>query len=102
MQIEFSNREIQNSFHLLEKRDFSMNEASKIAKIGYLEDDFVSETRTWSDNMYHIFGLDPKDKVLTGEETLDLMEEESKQKAIDGGLKFDYEGRSEEHRSELQ
>jgi len=92
LQIEFSNREIQNSFHLLEKRDFSMNEASKIAKIGYLEDDFVSETRTWSDNMYHIFGLDPKDKVLSGEETLALMDEESKQKAIEGGLKLDSEG----------
>jgi PAS domain S-box-containing protein len=92
LQIEFSNREIQNSFDLLEKRDFSMNEASKIAKIGYLEDDFASETHIWSDNMYHIFGLNPKDKVLSSEEALALMDEESKQKVIEGSLKLDSEG----------
>ncbi len=91
-ELEFTNIKIQNTIELLEKKEYSINEASKIAKIGFLEDDLITGKRIWSENLYQIFGFKPEDNVLSGKETLELFDDESRKKAIEAGLKLDSEG----------
>ncbi|WP_417857780.1 PAS domain-containing protein [Xanthomarina gelatinilytica] len=92
VELEFTNKKIQKTLELLEKKEYTINETSKIAKIGFLEDDLVTGKRTWSENLFHLFGFDPKDDVPSGKEILALFDEESRQKSIEAGLKLDSEG----------
>ena len=48
---------------LLERRKYSMDEASKIAKIGYWEHNLINDEIIWSDFIYQIFELNPNDGV---------------------------------------
>ena len=63
-ELELSRQEIETSLNLLEKSENAKNEASKIAKIGYWEYDIETDSFTWSDYIYHIYGFDKKKKFL--------------------------------------
>ena len=51
------------TLRLLERRKYSMDEASKIAKIGYWEHNLINDEIIWSDFIYQIFELNPNDRV---------------------------------------
>ena len=56
LELEKSKHTIQESLEQLAKRKFSMDEASKVAKIGYWEHELISESVIWSDYMHEILG----------------------------------------------
>ena len=60
LELESSKEEIQSTLSLLEKSEYSKNEASKIAKIGYWEVDKVKDKTFWSENLHKIIGSNPK------------------------------------------
>tara|TARA_R110002049_G_scaffold81404_4_gene206978 strand:+ start:194 stop:4732 length:4539 start_codon:yes stop_codon:yes gene_type:complete len=93
LQLEVSRQTTESSLELLAKREFSMNEASKTAKIGFFEDNVVTETRVWSEYLYQIFGLDPKEEIPPRKELSKLlMNEENQQKLAKSLSKLDTEG----------
>ncbi|ARV15969.1 hypothetical protein BTO07_12800 [Polaribacter sp. SA4-12] len=91
-ELELSRQEIKTSLNLLEKSEYSKNEASKIAKIGYLEDDIATDTFIWSEHLYHIFGFDPKEKVPSRKEIAAFFDEESQKKMEEATLGLDSKG----------
>jgi PAS domain S-box-containing protein len=83
---------IKTSLKLLEKSEYSKNEASKIAEIGFWDYDSVTDTLTWSDYVYRIYGLDPKDDRLSREEMLVFFDEESQEKLLNATSSLDSSG----------
>ena len=79
-QLELSKQEMQISLEQLETSQNSLNEASKVAKIGYWEYSIVEDTFTWSDYVYQIYGLDPKEDTPSREQILNLYDKESQDK----------------------
>ncbi|QXP71560.1 PAS domain-containing protein [Polaribacter sp. R2A056_3_33] len=92
IELEISKDEIQRSLELLESSEFSKNEASKMAKIGYIEYDIATETFSWSEYTYHIFGIDIKQPVPSRKEIAEFFDKESNEKMRDASLKLDTEG----------
>jgi PAS domain S-box-containing protein len=91
-ELELSKLKIQNSLNLLEKKEYSMSEASKMAKIGYLEDDIATDTFKWSEHLYQIFGFDPKKPVPSRKEIAMLYDLESQQKMAKATSNLDSKG----------
>lgn len=54
-----------------------MDEASKIAKIGYFEHDIATDIFKWSDYLFNIYGFDPKKPVPSNEEFIKHLDKES-------------------------
>ncbi|WP_158840115.1 PAS domain-containing protein [Polaribacter sp. L3A8] len=92
LELEFSRQKIQTTLNLLEESEYSKNEASKTAKIGFLEDDIATETYIWSDYLYHIFGFDPKQPVLSRKDIAVLFNEDSQKKMAEATLNLDTKG----------
>lgn len=89
IELENSKQQIEESLQLLEKSEYSKNEASKTAKIGYLEDDIATETYVWSEYIYYIFGFDPKQPAPLNKEIEALFDEESLKKLKKATLELD-------------
>ncbi|MDP5106689.1 MAG: PAS domain-containing protein, partial [Polaribacter sp.] len=85
-------KRVKNSLALAEKREFSLKEASKVAKIGFQEYDIASNTFTWSDYVYHIFGFDPKDGMPSLEKIISVFDDVSKEKIGKAAKAIDFEG----------
>ena len=85
-------KRVKNSLSLAEKREFSLKEASKVAKIGFQEYDIASNTFTWSDYVYHIFGFDPKDGMPSLEKIISVFDDVSKEKIGKAAKAIDFEG----------
>ena len=92
LQLELSKEKILTSLNLLEKRKYSMDESSKVAKMGYHEYDIATDTFIWSEYLYYIFGLDPSKKTLSRTEVLGFFDEKSKEKLIKATLELDLNG----------
>lgn len=92
IELEQSKHKIQTTLELLVKSEYSKNEAGKIAGIGYVEDDFLTKTRIWSESVFQIFGFDIKAGVPPGEEVAALLDEESQLKLGTAISKIDSEG----------
>ncbi|APZ47815.1 hypothetical protein BW723_16590 [Polaribacter reichenbachii] len=106
LQLENSKKEIQNSLNELEKRKFSMDEASKVAKIGYFNYDIATGEFYWSDYLYEMYDYDPKNTVVSRSEILKCFDEASKQrmkKATDNlnknGVPYDIEIKITTHKN---
>ncbi len=106
-ELELSRQKIQTTLELLEKKNYSMGEASKIAKIGYWEHDFITEKVIWSDYVHYIFGSNPKDGIPLQEEIYKNFSKESQdkiaevtQKLISKGIPYDIELKWTNHKKE--
>ena len=77
-----SKKKLQDSLEELEKKEHSLEGASKVAKIGYWEYDIKTDTFTWSDYMYTIYGMDPINGIPSKKELLSLYDEESQEKIL--------------------
>jgi PAS domain S-box-containing protein len=93
-ELELSNKMIQEALELLEKSEYSKKEASKVAKIGYWEYNNVTDTVTWSEYIYHIFGLNAKKTPRPLQETVKIFDKESQNKIIQATLDLNMNGAS--------
>ena len=78
-ELQKSKQKVEESLNLLEKSKYSMDEASKVAKIGYFEYYIATDSFVWSDYLYEINGFDPKKPVPSREEFIPLIDKESLQ-----------------------
>ena len=91
-ELENSKQKIQTALKFLEKRKYSMDEASKIAKIGYFEDDILTKKRQWSESLFHIFGFDSVKDIPEREKIIALFDKESQIKIEQSILELDTKG----------
>ena len=77
---------------MLEKSEYTKNEASKIAKIGYHEYDVATDTFIWSEYIFDMFGYDKTKLVPSREEIVSLFDEESQEKLAQANLDLHLNG----------
>ena len=77
-----------------------LEEAQRLAHVGYWERDTDTDVITWSDETYRIFGLQPQERILHLAQLPDLVHAEDKQivvkavaAALQGGPRYDIEYR---------
>ncbi|HEY3134497.1 MAG TPA: GAF domain-containing protein [Blastocatellia bacterium] len=77
-----------------------LEEAQRLAHVGYWERDTDTDVITWSDETYRIFGLQPQERILHLAQLPDLVHPEDKQivvkavaAALQGGPRYDIEYR---------
>jgi PAS domain S-box-containing protein len=87
-------------FRTLRESEAKLEEASRLAQVGYWERDIEAKLLTWSDETYRIFGLPPEDRIRTFERILERIHpedrpivSESVAEAIRGGSRYDVEYR---------
>ncbi|WP_375241324.1 PAS domain S-box protein, partial [Polaribacter sp.] len=90
--LENSKKELQISLRLLEKKELSLRESSRIAKIGYSDYLFETNAFYWSDYVYKIFGLDPNKEIPSREEMIAVYKGEFLEKLISATKKLDADG----------
>ncbi|WP_405604039.1 PAS domain-containing protein [Polaribacter sp. Asnod1-A03] len=83
---------LQKSLTLLKQREFSLNEASNVAKIGYFEYDIPSDTFKWSDYLYHIYGLELGTPVPSRNEIVKMIDKDSLSTIKNATLDLDLKG----------
>ncbi|WP_405567989.1 PAS domain-containing protein [Polaribacter sp. Asnod6-C07] len=92
LQLEKSNLEIKESIKLIEQKEQSLKETRIIAKVGYSKYLFKTDSFIWSDYVYKIFGLDPKNKIPERTKLLALYDDESLKKLQKATKKLDKDG----------
>ncbi|TXD50559.1 MULTISPECIES: bifunctional diguanylate cyclase/phosphodiesterase [unclassified Polaribacter] len=79
-ELEFSKQKMQTSLDLLEKKEYSLKQTSKVAKIGYWEYHIANDAFTWSEYVYQVYGLDIKDGIPSRKEIIKFYDKESQEK----------------------
>jgi PAS domain S-box-containing protein len=84
----------------LRQSEARLEEAQRIAHVGYWEHDLDTDLLTWSDETYRIFGLAPQKPAITFAGLQDLIHPEDRQVAVQaaaealrGGTRYDVEYR---------
>ena len=90
--LELSKQEIETSLELLKRSEYSKNEASKMAKIGYQEYDPITNTYLWSDYIYNVLELNPKNGVPPLHDILPIFDKETQEKIKKAAYEMDYKG----------
>ena len=87
-------------FRTLGESERKLEEASRLAHVGYWERDPDTDLITWSDETYRIFGLRPQERILNLAQLPELVHPEDKQivvqavaEALRGGPRYDVEYR---------
>ncbi|MCG1037734.1 PAS domain-containing protein [Polaribacter sargassicola] len=86
--------QFKTSLELLKKREYTLNEASKIGKVGFLEYNTYTNNYIWSDYLYSIFGLKLTDKIPVGKEFLSFLDKDLRYKIITNLKTLKKEGKS--------
>jgi len=87
-------------FRTLHESERRLEEAQRIAHVGYWERDLDTGLVTWSDETYRIFGLSPEERPLTRGRVRELIHPDDRQrnldavaKAVEGGARYEVEYR---------
>jgi PAS domain S-box-containing protein len=87
-------------FRHLRASERNLEEAQRLAHVGYWERDPETDRITWSDENYRIFGLPPQARILTLAQLPDLIHPDDQQsmvhavaEALRGGRRYDVEYR---------
>ena len=75
-----------------EKNQKTMNQASKLAKIGYWHQDLVNNTLTWSDYIYQLYKLKPGDDILQYDIAKSYFDIESQEKIYTANKRLEEHG----------
>ncbi|MFN0729227.1 sensor histidine kinase [Polaribacter gochangensis] len=94
LELELSKNKLEASLELAEKKDISLKEASKLAKIGYWEYDQLNDTVTWSEYIYHIYGADPKQDPPLQQKIVKVFDKKSQQKLMEANTRLIEKGDS--------
>ena len=93
----------------LRRSEARLEEAQRIAHVGYWERDLDTDLLTWSDETYRICGLAPHDRAITFTRLLDLIHPEDRlvaaqaaADAVRGGRRYDVEYRVVRPNGELR
>ncbi len=81
--------ERQRAEEALRRSETSLAEAQRMARIGNWEWDLVTDELSWSDEVYRIYGYEPKEFVPTLDKLLEIVHPEDRdllREAIDGAL----------------
>src|SRR5262245_4070995 len=85
-------------FRNLGESERKLEEAQRLAHVGYWERDLATNRYTWSDETYRIFGLRPQERILSFGEVQELLHPADRQmraaavaEALQGGPRFDVE-----------
>ena len=70
--------ELKSALHTVEDRERTLAEAQRLAHFGSWSFDAATRTVEWSDETYRIFGFDPANRALVGEEFRTLVHEEDR------------------------
>jgi PAS domain S-box-containing protein len=62
--------ELKRSHELIKKRELMLEEAQKLSHIGSWEWEIETDTVTWSDELYRIYGYEPGKEIITYEKYL--------------------------------
>jgi PAS domain S-box-containing protein len=96
-------------FRNLGESERKLEEASRLAHVGYWERDPDTDLITWSDETYRIFGLEPQARMLSLAQLPELVHPEDKQivieavaEALRGGPRYDVEYRVVQPNGELR
>ncbi|AOW18066.1 hypothetical protein LPB03_11660 [Polaribacter vadi] len=97
-ELEFSKQKLQHSLELLEKKDHSLEESSRVAKIGHWEYDIATDVFIWSEYIYEMYGVDFNEKIPPRSEIIKLYDEDSRIKLekatkdlTENGIPYDIE-----------
>jgi two-component system, sensor histidine kinase PdtaS len=63
--------------------EYKLNEAERLAHIGYWEHDYQADRITWSAETYRIVGISPEEQVLTAARVWELIQPEDRQRVVD-------------------
>ena len=81
-------------------REATLEEAQRIAHLGYWDHDLDTDLRTWSDETYRIYGLAPQERTVTSAAWQDLVHPEDRRmvnqavaEALRGGPRYDVDYR---------
>ena len=81
-------------------REATLEEAQRIAHLGYWDHDLHTDLRTWSDETYRILGLAPQERTITSAVWQDLVHPEDRRmvnealaEALRGGPRYDVDYR---------
>ena len=81
-------------------REATLEEAQRIAHLGYWDHDLQTDLRTWSDETYRILGLAPQERTITSAVWQDLVHPEDRRmvnealaEALRGGPRYDVDYR---------
>src|SRR5262244_1895353 len=87
-------------FRNLGDSERKLEEAQRLAHVGYWERDLRTDVITWSDETYRIFGLRPQERILNLADLPELVHPEDRQIVLDavaealrGGRRYDVEYR---------
>lgn len=86
--------ELKSAKEKAEKSEHAMNQASKLAKIGYWYYDSVTQTLTWSDYIYKLYDLTPEDDIPNYEEAKGFFDSKSQEKITKATKELDKNGTS--------
>lgn len=75
-----------------EKSEYNMNQASKLAKIGYWYYDYATQILTWSDYIYRLYNLSPEDDIPSYEEVKECFDTQSQEKITKATKELDENG----------
>lgn len=94
--LSFENTERKQQEEILKKSEKNLKEAEKIAHLGHFEYDLIKRKFNWSEEACRIFGRNPNDKTLTGDEYIAMIHNEDRVKAsnqfllaVQKGLRFE-------------
>jgi len=71
--------DIKNNEDILRKNQALLAESQRVARLGNWEFDLATEKITWSEALFHLFGLDPTQPEPTYQENLELYHPEDRQ-----------------------
>lgn len=74
--------ELREAKEKAEKSQYAMEQASKLAKIGYWDLDFTNNKLTWSDYIYELYNLSPEEDNIKYLEAREFFDSQSQEKII--------------------
>lgn len=83
---------LEKSLQLLEKSEYSIREAGRIAKIGYWAYDKDEDLISWSDEVHKIYGTNPDEGVPNLDVILSFFTEKSKKELVEATIELASKG----------
>lgn len=77
--LEQANQELKETQHELHKANRMLQNAQRIARLGYIELDLPTKSLYWSDEVYQIYGLDPGDEPVNFDAFINLIHPDDRQ-----------------------
>ena len=82
IELELSKQKIQDALEQVQENEFSLNQASRMAKLGYWSYDKRTDSIFWSNPIHQIYGTDPKKGVPAPDQIFNSLGQESAKKLM--------------------